>query len=282
VRALSPDEALRRSAGTVWLDVRGEDAFRDGHLPGAGNVPLVEWDERRHELPPRALAITVVADDPRDAAEAARRLEAARYTSVAYLDAPWSAVERTSDTGPPRRLWRPAPFLEEVLPELPRGHALDVACGSGRDAVFMALAGFDVEAWDHDEHALAAVRRLAGRHRVAIDVRAVDLEAPRAALPESRYMLVVCFRFLHRPLFQSIARALQPGGHLVYETFRDGQQRFGKPVRPRFLLRPGELASAFEGLETLRYEETAPPGGPLTARLLARRPDDIPSPEHGR
>ena len=70
-----------------------------------------------------------------------------------------------------------------------------------------------------------------------------------------------------------MARALAPGGHLVYETYRVGQERYGRPRRAQFLLRPGELEGAFVGLgcEVLRYEETDPPGGPLTARLWARR-----------
>jgi len=95
---------------------------------------------------------------------------------------------------------------------------------------------------------------------------------PPPALPEAAYALVTCFRYLHRPLFPVMAAALAPGGHLVVETYRDGQQQFGKPKRPRFLLRPGELREAFAALELIRYDEPSPPGGPWTARLLARRP----------
>ena len=99
-----------------------------------------------------------------------------------------------------------------------------------------------------------------------------DLEQPEPPLPEHAWDLVVCVRFLHRPLLPRIARALAPGGHLVFETFRDGQQRFGKPVRARFLLQPGELLAAFPGLEVLHHDEPAPAEGPWTERLHARRP----------
>jgi hypothetical protein len=99
-----------------------------------------------------------------------------------------------------------------------------------------------------------------------------DLEAPQASLPHGRYALVTVFRFLHRPLLPAIAAALAPGGHLIYETFRRGQERFGRPTHPRFLLWPGELERAFPGLEILRTEESEPPGGPVMARLHARRP----------
>jgi hypothetical protein len=84
----------------------------------------------------------------------------------------------------------------------------------------------------------------------------------------------MCFRFLHRPLFPAMARALRPGGHLVYETYRVGQERFGRPKRPQFLLEPGELAAAFAGLglEVIRSQEPDPAAGPITSRLWARRP----------
>jgi hypothetical protein len=83
--------------------------------------------------------------------------------------------------------------------------------------------------------------------------------------------VVTVFRFLHRPLFPAIAGSLARGGMLVYETFRRGQERFGRPRHPRFLLDDGELAEAFPSLEVLRYEETESPDGPVLASLLARR-----------
>jgi hypothetical protein len=83
---------------------------------------------------------------------------------------------------------------------------------------------------------------------------------------------VICFRYLHRPLFHQIESALAPGGRLVYETFRSGQEKIGRPRRERFLLRPGELESAFPGLVVEHYAELEPAGGPVTARLLARKP----------
>src|SRR5262249_26485501 len=152
---------------------------------------------------------------------------------------------------------------------------LDVACGTGRDAVFLAMEGFDVDAWDVDAEALARARALAERHGVTLRTAVVDLESsPPPAIPESAFALVACFRYLHRPLFPLLARAPQPGGALVYETYRQGQQRFGRPRRPRFLLETGELREAFArlGLEIHDDAEPSPAGGPWTARLLARRP----------
>ncbi len=256
----------------VWLDVRDAAAFAAGHLPGAGHLPEAEWPERRSELPPRHADVIVIDDDAERAVDAARSLEALEFTRVAALGAPWQALGVAPDTGPAARLWRPNAFLEEVAGSLPAGRVLDLACGSGRDAVFLALNGHRVEGWDADEWSLAAADRLARRHGVALTTQQVDLEAPDATLPDSAFDVVVCFRFLQRPLFPAIERALAPGGALVMETYRKGQERFGRPRRARFLLRDGELRDAFPTLDIVRYEEPSPDGGPWTARLLARRP----------
>jgi rhodanese-related sulfurtransferase len=280
--AVAPDEAGALLAERAILDVRDDAAFARGHLDRSGHVPADEFRARRAELPPRDRAILVVSHDGPSAARAAEALAALGFTRVAWLDGPLEGLAGgRASSAPAERLWRPAAFLEEVLPGLPRGRAIDLGAGSGRDAVFLAQAGFEVEAWDSDPEALRRARDLAGRHGVRLETVICDLEAPDPPLGESRYALIVCFRFLHRPLFPLIERALAPGGHLVYETFRLGQERFGKPRRPGFLLESGELAMAFPALEVLRYEEPDPPGGPWTARLLARRGErswDAPAP----
>lgn len=268
--------------GTALLDVRDERAFAAGHPAGAGNIPRPDFAARRTELPPRDARVVVVAADAAAAREAARELTRLGYARVEWVDAPLATLPGgLADTGPAARLWRPAPFLAEVLPRLldppPVNRlALDLAAGAGREAVFLALHGFAVEAVDDDPAILARAEALAVRHGTRIATRVQDLERRAARLPEDRYGLVIVFRFLHRPLLPAIARALAPGGRLVYETFRRGQARHGRPTHPRFLLDDGELRRAFPGLEVERYEEPSPAGGPVTARLLARRPGPAP------
>ena len=280
--------------GRVRLDVRDDAAFAAGHAPGSGHLPRREFAARRAELPPRECPVLVLADQPDEAAAAARELEARGFLDVAWLGQPLAEVaEGRSERGPAARLWRPASFLAEVLPGVraalgPGAHAAaDLAAGSGREAVHLALAGFEVEAWDHAPEALGRAAELARRCGVAIHARLADLAAPGGAgsgaahgadtpLPAGRYALITVFRFLARALFPAIERALAPGGWLVYETYRAGQERFGRPRSARFLLRAGELSSAFPTLSVVRYEEPAPAGGPLTARLLARKPPGDP------
>jgi tellurite methyltransferase len=279
------------------LDTREPEAFARGHVVGSGHIPCAELHARRSELPPRDAAILVVAEDARTAAAAAATIEAMGYSAVSWLDAPLGALGRDLtgclaggpwDRGPAARLWRPAPFLKRVLSlitwsqETATGSsahttspplALDLACGAGRDAVYLAQRGFAVMGWDHAPEALERTRDLAKRHGVTVRTELRDLERPDLEPPAQLFDLIVCFRFLHRPLFPWMERALAPGGWLVYETFRVGQERFGKPIRAQFLLARDELARAFPTLETIHYEEREPETGPVTASLLARKPD---------
>ena len=275
-----PTAAVRERRGEfAVLDVREEASFRAGHLAGSGNVPRAELRTRTSELPPRDQPLLVVAADAGAAKSAAAELGAVGFASVSWLDAPLAALDGgLEDRGPAARLWRPAPFLEEMLARIPRPRdgaraALDVAAGAGREAVYLALHGYEVEARDRDPEALARAALLAARHGVSISTVVTDLEREPVTLPPGRFRLIVCFRYLHRPLFAQIERALAPGGHLIYETYRTGQEKLGRPRRERFLLRPGELESAFPGLVVEHYAELEPAGGPITARLRARKPD---------
>ncbi len=255
------------------LDVRGGSEFARGHLAGSGHIPVAELVERRAELPPRDHPVVVVAATGADARAAAAVVEELGYQQVTWFDAGVATLPGgLDDTAPAARLWRPSPFLAEVIAGIPRGRALDLAAGHGREAVFLAIEGFEVEAWDHAPEALAKARSLAARNGVTITTHEDDLESRSIAIPEGAFALVTCFRFLHRPLLPKIERALAPGGHLVYETFRVGQERFGRPKSPRYLFQDGELARTFPSLEVLRYEEIDGPEGPVMARLHARRP----------
>ncbi len=280
MQPLDPGQARLPATGLAVIDTRDEPAFAAGHLPASGHIPAAQIVERRSELPPRDAALLVVGEDRSRAAAAAARIEGLGYSRVFFLDAgPAALAASLTDRSPAARLWRPAAFLVDVLPQLVAharalptpARALDLAAGAGRDAVFLALQGFAVEAWDHDLDALARARDLARRCGVALRATRVDLESAPLPPPDPPFDVVLCFRFLHRPLFAWIERALAPGGWLVYETFRVGQERFGRPRRAHFLLGAGELARAFPGLEVIRYEEPEPEAGPVTARLLARR-----------
>ena len=257
--------------------MRDAAAFSTGHVAGSGSIPAALLEDRRNELPPRDRPVVVVATDAAAARDAAATLSALGYRDAAWLDASLASLGALATaTDPPARLWQPNAFLASIVDAIPRGRAADLAAGAGREAVFLALAGFEVEAWDEAPEALARATDHAGREGVALTTHVANLEARSFALPAAHYALLTCFRFLHRPLFSRMAGALAPGGHLVYETYRVGQERFGRPRRAQFLLKPGELERSFRGLglEVLRFEEAGSEReGALTQRIWARKPE---------
>ena len=146
-----------------------------------------------------------------------------------------------------------SPWVRRFAHLVPPGEVLDLACGSGRHARLFAALGHPVLALDRDPQALAAA---AGPGIVTLEH---DLEAEGAAWPfaPGRFAGIVVTNYLHRPLFAHLAAALAPGGILVYETFARGNERFGKPSNPAFLLAPGELLDMARdhGLTVLAYED---------------------------
>ena len=132
------------------------------------------------------------------------------------------------------------------------GAVLDVASGNGRHARYFALRGHPVLALDRDEAALASLAAV--QH---ISTRCADLENAGWPLREDeKFAAIVVTNYLHRPLFPYLFDALAPTGVLLYETFAAGNERFGKPSNPDFLLNPGELLDAVRGrLRVIAYQD---------------------------
>lgn len=144
-------------------------------------------------------------------------------------------------------------WVGRFAPLVPAGEVLDLACGSGRHARLFARLGHPVLAVDRDPQALASA---AGAGIATLEV---DLEEEGAAWPfeAGRFAGIVVTNYLHRPLMANLIASLAPGGVLIYETFALGNEAFGKPSNPAFLLRPGELLdlAAGAGLRVLAFED---------------------------
>ncbi|MFI5006627.1 MAG: class I SAM-dependent methyltransferase [Solirubrobacterales bacterium] len=159
----------------------------------------------------------------------------------------------------------------DLLPPVAR--TLDVACGRGRHALLLAAAGFPVRAVDRDTGLIDALRGTAESLGLPLRAEVMDLETGAADLGFQAYDLVLVFNYLHRPLFPALARALAPGGLLLYETFTVEQARRGKPTNPDFLLLPGELRERVAPLLVLRERE-GEFDGRMVAGVVARKPKD--------
>jgi tellurite methyltransferase len=180
----------------------------------------------------------------------------------------------------------PTGILCELWPLLPPGSALDLACGTGRNALFLAEHGLPVTAVDWSGAALDILEARARSRKIlvfripimeeakrasraGIDLLQADLE--RIELPARSFDLILNIRYLQRSLFPQICRALRPKGVLLFETYTQAQLDFcGGPRDPAHLLKVGELREAFPELQLLFYRELR--AGQGIASLAARKP----------
>lgn len=131
------------------------------------------------------------------------------------------------------------------------GRVLDIACGKGRHARHFAARGHPVEAVDRDPAKLAALAGVPG-----VTTRCADLEGGPWPYDGQHFAGIVVVNFLHRPLFPHLLAALAPEGVLIYETFAVGNERYGRPSNPAFLLKPEELLEVVRGrLRVIAYED---------------------------
>ena len=161
-----------------------------------------------------------------------------------------------------------SPWIDRFAPLLPAGgEVLDLACGGGRHSHYFLERGHGVTAVDRDISKLLP--------RDGLEIIHHDLEDGRPwPLAGRRFAAVVVVNYLHRPLFQHLVAAVAPGGMLLYDTFAMGNEAFGRPSNPDFLLRPGELTACVAGaLEVVDYfhgrVETPKPA--IKQQICARR-----------
>lgn len=159
----------------------------------------------------------------------------------------------------------PSDWVMRWAPLVDRGPVLDLASGQGRHAVYFAERGLEAVAVDRDEQRIAGVRFIKA-----------DLEDGSPwPFAGQRFAVIVVTNYLHRPLFPLIEKSLDQGGVLIYETFMIGNEKFGRPSNPAFLLKPGELLAVFSALTVVAFEQgyVERPKPAVIQRLCARRGD---------
>lgn len=255
------------------IDLRVRDLFDEAHIPGASHLALEEI-ATPYLRPRPGRTLLVVGASVEQAAEGARLLREAGYAARA-MDGPVSEWPGPWETGRERTpAWEPSDLARRWASHLPTGRLLDLACGSGRDAVFFAMQGFEVTAIDNLADALLQAQSLSRRHRVSCCLLRGDVEADPACWA-GPWDGIHVHRFLHRPLLDLIPRRLRPGGVVLYETFLETQSAVGR--RPRdaaHLLKSGELLRAAQGLSVTEYREGVNDEGDWTAALVARREEN--------
>ncbi len=171
-----------------------------------------------------------------------------------------------------------SPLLNEHLGALTEASALgpivDLACGRGRNGLFLARKGLPVVFADRSHEALESVAGELHAHGLPDETWHVDLEAGTGdPLAARRFSAALVFRYLHRPLIPRLRGCVLPGGLVVYETFTVRNTEYGRPNNPDFLLRPGELAELFAGWTTLHsFEGFLPDPNREVAQIVCRKP----------
>ncbi|MBX3650539.1 MAG: class I SAM-dependent methyltransferase [Burkholderiales bacterium] len=145
----------------------------------------------------------------------------------------------------------PSAWVQRFAPMVKAGGTvLDIACGHGRHALFFADRGYRVDAVDRDPDAIATLSASA-----AVTALCADIETGPWPYAGRAFDAVVVTNYLHRPLFPLVMAALAPGGVLIYETFAQGNEAYGRPSNPDFLLRHGELLQVVGAARVLAYED---------------------------
>jgi len=185
-----------------------------------------------------------------------------------------------------------SPLLEKAIPLLRKLHeiqdgnkqapVLDLACGSGRNGLYLLEQNMPVVFADIKESALEQVRTTLrshdGRVLSAENFWQVDFEQDDVkALSGKSFSAIIVFRYLHRALFEQIKKAVISGGYVVYETFTVDQPKFGRPTNPKFLLEHGELAEIFSDWQVIHsfegvVEANNESGKQAIAQIIARKP----------
>lgn len=168
----------------------------------------------------------------------------------------------------PHDLKTPSAWVVRWAPRIPAGgRVLDLATGNGRHARYFAGRGHPVEAVDRDPAVIDGLAGIAG-----ISSRCADLECGPWPYEAEQFAGIVVTNYLHRPLFPHLLAALAPEGVLIYETFAAGNEHYGRPANPAFLLNPGELLDVVRArLRVIAYEDlyVSEPRPALVQRICA-------------
>ena len=267
---------------SVVVDLRSPNEFSQGHILNSANIPAVYLEPRMHELPSKEKPITLIGN-----------IDQLEIASSFLLSKGYSVSDRlriqTGDLEPninPRYcvsgsvsnlLWSPSGVVKEFVKMCGSTNknlnGIDLACGAGRDSIYLARKGWKMSAVDYSKSALDKVRSLAAVNQVSVKAIQLDLEKDFSAINAlgHGFDAIVTVRYLHRPILTQLSHFINTGGYIIYQTFLRGAEKIGSPKNPRFLLEAGELADIFSDFEILVDDIEYLGDGRPTNRFIARK-----------
>ncbi len=266
------------------IDLRNSDQFIKKHLKGSCSIPWERLPSSMHELPANHRPVAIMGSE-NQINDAAKFLTSKGYQLINQFEISeeiWSsAIEFNllEEGCHSTQLWQANPLLIEAIDEIEKRingrEVLDLACGAGRDSVYLAKRGWNVTAIDYKQDALDRALHLADVNAVSIQTQRIDMESDTNPFADDIALtadLVMVMRYLHRPLFSAIDRLVKPGGAIFYSTFMVGSEQFGSPKNPAYLLKPGELAEIFSHYNILIDEQRKLADHRPIAYFLAQKP----------
>jgi tellurite methyltransferase len=244
------------------IDIRSFAEYCKCHIRGASHFPIDSIEERLHELPMSCEALNLFGHTS-ELIQAVEFLERKKYQVVNVINSTPSLINKIKQLGieeagaGSRRLWNPSDVVNDFIKFYATNGAnlqgLDLACGSGRDSVYMSMNGWEMTSVDYKESALNKLDVFSKSQAQSIVTLLVDLENNFTKLLELKkyYDAVILVRYLHRPLLSQVKQMIKPKGFIVYQTFFQGCEKFGSPKNPRFILQKGELADVFSDFQVL-------------------------------
>lgn len=268
------------------IDCRPQQDFVEGHPAGSVSLPAGQLFERMHELPMSGTPLILYGDE-KSLAKANEFLAARGHVISRSLLLNADLVRQLQLQGcwqpgfSSVRLWQPAGLIRHFVEssrnwQIEPGNGLDIACGSGRNLVFLAENGWSMSGVDYLPDAVKRAGLLADINNVSSELLLIDLEKEGGAKQLQQQFhasldLVCVLRYLHRPLLSVIDTLLRPGGVILYQTFLQGCEKISRPRNPAYLLRPGELAEQFAAYQVLLDDvEYLADGRPVSA-FIARK-----------
>jgi len=257
----------------VWLDLRSPEVYQSGHYVHSINLQWTMLQSCLNALPSRTTSLGIIAPLALQQTVTQHLIEKGYQVTLSLqpdqLLQPGLVIVSGQNSF---QAWQPNSLLRIQLADLKpdRKQALDLGCGGGRDAVYLAQQGWNVTAIDQQQRVLQCAQQLADLHQVQVNWIEADLRDTNA-LPSASFDLIMMVRFLERDLFSYMRQHCRPGGYVMIQTFVEGVEVFGSPKNPNYILRFGELAKEFNEFDVIVDKIDALSDGRPVASFLARR-----------
>ncbi|BCN93289.1 hypothetical protein THMIRHAM_10740 [Thiomicrorhabdus immobilis] len=272
------------------LDLRSLDDYKTGHLTGSTWLTWDDLPESLNALPAAPATLYLVGEkDPIEAASLLLDTKGYQVSGSLVIDSPsamqdWGTqlpgLVETGSTS--KTLWSPSLLVKEFIDLIQkeslsfaesaqRPEVLDIGCGGGRDAIYLAKNRMNVIAIDHEAKVLKRAKALATLSGASVKFKCCDIKKD-GCLPNQKFDLITVVRFLNRELFSYIKEMTRPGGFVLFQTFVEGVEQFSSPKNPNFILGKTELAEVFSGFNVIIDRIEQLDDGRPVASFIAQKP----------